>query len=174
MQVFEDYFGNNAFKEGFSMYPLLMRPKSRGRISLKSSDPKDYPLIQPNYLKHPDDIKILIEGTYSTLVHISIISLFKHSVAEPTKHGCSQIVFWLHNHDLHESWKITKIWFSNSILYVKNQSNDFDFFLFIWLWDYSLITIRGPYICHATHCQALDPNPPKVSFYWIDPHSQSM
>ena len=70
MQVFEDYFGNNAFKEGFSMYPLLMRPKSRGRISLKSSDPKDYPLIQPNYLKHPDDIKILIEGTYSTLVHI--------------------------------------------------------------------------------------------------------
>ena len=52
------------------MYPLLMRPKSRGRISLKSSDPKDYPLIQPNYLKHPDDIKILIEGTYSTLVHI--------------------------------------------------------------------------------------------------------
>ena len=62
MQVFEDYFGNNAFKEGFSMYPLLMRPKSSGRISLKSSDPKDYPLIQPNYLKHPDDIKTLIEG----------------------------------------------------------------------------------------------------------------
>ena len=44
------------------MYPLLMRPKSSGRISLKSSDPQDYPLIQPNYLKHPDDIKILIEG----------------------------------------------------------------------------------------------------------------
>ena len=67
MQVFNDYFGNNAFKEGFSMYPVLMRPKSCGRISLKSSDPQDYPLIQPNYLKHPDDIKTLIEGTLQML-----------------------------------------------------------------------------------------------------------
>ena len=46
------------------MYPVLMRPKSRGRISLQSSDPQDYPLIQPNYFSHPDDIKILIDGEY--------------------------------------------------------------------------------------------------------------
>ena len=65
MQVFDDYFGNNAFKEGFSMYPVLMRPKSRGRISLQSSDPQDYPRIQPNYFSHTDDIKTLINGEYS-------------------------------------------------------------------------------------------------------------
>ena len=60
--IFDEYFVNNAFKEGFSMYPILSRPKSRGRISLRSSDPKDYPRIQPNYLTHPDDVKTLIEG----------------------------------------------------------------------------------------------------------------
>ena len=44
------------------MYPILMRPKSRGRISLVSTDPNDYPRIEPNYLTHPDDLKVLIEG----------------------------------------------------------------------------------------------------------------
>ena len=39
-----------------------MRPKSRGRISLVSTDPNDYPRIEPNYLTHPDDLKVLIEG----------------------------------------------------------------------------------------------------------------
>ena len=38
------------------------RPKSRGFISLQSSDPLLDPLIQPNYLSHPDDAKELIEG----------------------------------------------------------------------------------------------------------------
>ena len=39
-----------------------MRPKSRGKISLKSTDPNDPPKIEPNYLTHPDDIRTLIEG----------------------------------------------------------------------------------------------------------------
>ena len=39
-----------------------MRPKSRGRISLRSTDPNDHPKIEPGYLTHPDDIKRLIEG----------------------------------------------------------------------------------------------------------------
>ena len=47
-------------------------------------------------------------------LYSGIISFFEHSDAEPTKHVCSQIVFWLHDHDLRESWKI---WFSNSIVY---------------------------------------------------------
>ena len=66
-QVFDEYFLDNAYYEGFSMYPILMRPKSRGRISLRSSDPSDHPVIQPNYLSHPDDIKTLIEGHFFLL-----------------------------------------------------------------------------------------------------------
>ena len=61
-QVFDEYFVKNAFREGFSLYPILLRPKSRGKISLRSSDPQDHPKIQPNYLTHPDDVKVLIEG----------------------------------------------------------------------------------------------------------------
>lgn len=39
-----------------------MRPKSRGKIQLNSSDPHEPPLIYPNYFSHPDDLKVLIEG----------------------------------------------------------------------------------------------------------------
>ncbi len=63
--IFDNYFLDNAFREGFSMYPILLRPKSRGRVSLRSSNPNDQPKIEPNYLSHPDDIKVLIEGNIS-------------------------------------------------------------------------------------------------------------
>ena len=65
LQVFDEYFVRNAFSEGYSLYPILLRPKSRGKISLRSSNPQDYPKIQPNYLTHPDDVKVLVEGLFS-------------------------------------------------------------------------------------------------------------
>jgi choline dehydrogenase len=48
-----------AIKDGFTFYPGIMKPKSRGRISLRSSDPDDRPLIDPAYLQHPDDLALL-------------------------------------------------------------------------------------------------------------------
>jgi choline dehydrogenase len=47
---------------GFSIGPTLVMPKSRGSITLKSSHPFAAPRIEPHYLSHPDDAKILIEG----------------------------------------------------------------------------------------------------------------
>jgi choline dehydrogenase len=40
----------------------VCRPKSRGTVSLRSSDPLDVPVIDPGYLTHPDDVKLQIEG----------------------------------------------------------------------------------------------------------------
>ncbi len=37
----------------------LMVPKSRGRVLLKTSNPKDRPVIEANYLSHPDDLAAL-------------------------------------------------------------------------------------------------------------------
>jgi len=47
---------------GCTLHVCQLRPKSRGFIGLKSADPLADPLIQPNYLSHPDDAKELIEG----------------------------------------------------------------------------------------------------------------
>nr|XP_045611163.1 glucose dehydrogenase [FAD, quinone]-like [Procambarus clarkii] len=49
-------------KQGFTIIMYLMRPKSRGGIFLRSKHPNDLPLIDPNYLDHPQDLKTLVNG----------------------------------------------------------------------------------------------------------------
>ncbi|XP_052088266.1 glucose dehydrogenase [FAD, quinone]-like isoform X2 [Mytilus californianus] len=44
------------------IFPMLLHPKSIGSIKLKSRDPFDHPLINPNYLSQQDDVNILIEA----------------------------------------------------------------------------------------------------------------
>ena len=49
-------------QEGYTMHVCQLRPKSRGRISLRSANPTDAPLIEANYLSHPDDLRTLVKG----------------------------------------------------------------------------------------------------------------
>jgi choline dehydrogenase len=39
-----------------------LKPKSRGRILLRSADPLDKPIIQANYLEAEEDVQILVHG----------------------------------------------------------------------------------------------------------------
>ena len=43
---------------------MLLRPKSRGRISLRSANPYDKPVFEAGYFsdEHDEDIKTLVEG----------------------------------------------------------------------------------------------------------------
>jgi choline dehydrogenase len=60
------YFVNHGFDNpeghGMILAPTLVQPRSIGRITLRSPDPLDPPLIDPNYLSEPGDMQILIEG----------------------------------------------------------------------------------------------------------------
>ncbi|CAG0900801.1 unnamed protein product [Darwinula stevensoni] len=49
-------------RPGFGFYPYALRPKSRGKISLSSTDILDHPVIIGNYFKHPDDMRSMIEA----------------------------------------------------------------------------------------------------------------
>ena len=57
-----DHGRTQIWGHGFSCHSCLLRPKSRGTVTLKSSDPLDDPLIDPKFLSHPDDMKDMIEG----------------------------------------------------------------------------------------------------------------
>jgi choline dehydrogenase len=48
--------------DGYTILPTQMRPRSRGHIMLRSADPKVTPVIDPKYLSHDEDRRILIEG----------------------------------------------------------------------------------------------------------------
>lgn len=49
-------------KPSFSLSPVMLRPKSRGYIKLRSKDPHKHPIIDANYLSHPDDVATMVEG----------------------------------------------------------------------------------------------------------------
>ncbi|HYF08053.1 MAG TPA: GMC family oxidoreductase N-terminal domain-containing protein [Acetobacteraceae bacterium] len=47
---------------GFTFNFCVCRPDSRGEISLRSPDPTDKPVIRPNYLSAPSDVRIMEEA----------------------------------------------------------------------------------------------------------------
>jgi choline dehydrogenase len=47
-------------QDGYSILPTLLRPESRGYVSLRSNNPFDFPIIQPNFLSVETDKKLLI------------------------------------------------------------------------------------------------------------------
>lgn len=55
-QVFESIL----YKDAVMIIPLLMRPNSRGKITLNSADPKDHPNIYANYFDDAIDLEILV------------------------------------------------------------------------------------------------------------------
>ena len=55
--------GIQQIKEhAYSFGPTMIRPHSRGRIALRSSNPLEAPLIHANYFADPRDIPAVIEG----------------------------------------------------------------------------------------------------------------
>ncbi|KAJ4426628.1 hypothetical protein ANN_26426 [Periplaneta americana] len=61
-EFYDEYFGSITKKDSFGIFPMILRPKSRGYLKLRTSDPKDYPLLYHNYLTHPDDVRVMREG----------------------------------------------------------------------------------------------------------------
>ncbi|MBB5701991.1 choline dehydrogenase-like flavoprotein [Ochrobactrum daejeonense] len=47
---------------GVTLNSYALRPKSRGSVTLRSADPSARPVIDPNFLSDPYDLKIALEG----------------------------------------------------------------------------------------------------------------
>ncbi len=63
---------------GITLNSYTARPKSRGTVRLRSANPEDAPLIDPNFLSHPDDLRISVEGVKISREIFSQPSLQKH------------------------------------------------------------------------------------------------
>ncbi|XP_049286075.1 glucose dehydrogenase [FAD, quinone]-like [Anopheles funestus] len=61
-EFYERSFGSARGQHAFGIAPVLMRPKSRGRISLKSRNPYRWPHMEGNFYEHPDDLATMVEG----------------------------------------------------------------------------------------------------------------
>ncbi len=60
------YYLNHGFTvpegDGYTIAPCVLHPKSRGFIALRSTNPAEAPIIQPNYFADESDMKALVEG----------------------------------------------------------------------------------------------------------------
>ncbi|MEC3913869.1 GMC family oxidoreductase [Nocardia sp. CDC160] len=71
-------------RPGFTIFPSLIYPKSRGELKLASADPFASPLIDPGYLSDPRDTEFLVEGIRmirEIMAHKSIASDWTEELA---------------------------------------------------------------------------------------------
>lgn len=73
-----------AFDDRPGMLALIcpVRPSSRGTVMAVSADPLKPPAIRPNYLSHPDDLRVLKAGFDQARRIFAAPSLARYSVAE--------------------------------------------------------------------------------------------
>ncbi len=82
--IVDDHARKLHWGNGFSIHACALRPKSRGHVGLRSNNPLDAPLIDPNYLSHEDDMAVLLEGT----------KIIRRIVAAPSFRGyCDKEMF---------------------------------------------------------------------------------
>ena len=60
--AFLDDHGRNRIEgNGMTIHACALRPESRGWLALRSADPFEAPVMQPNYLEHEYDRQIMLE-----------------------------------------------------------------------------------------------------------------
>ncbi|XP_078042194.1 glucose dehydrogenase [FAD, quinone]-like [Augochlora pura] len=94
-EVYDAVYKPIADKDAWTIMPLLLRPRSRGTVRLRSSNPFHSPLIDANYFADPRDIATLVEGA-KLAMKVSEAKVFRqfgsrvHRVNLP---GCKQFKF---------------------------------------------------------------------------------
>lgn len=62
-EIYKKYYEPMFGRKGFMNAVAMVRPKSRGSVNLRSSDPDAMPFINPNLLYEEDDITRIVNGT---------------------------------------------------------------------------------------------------------------
>lgn len=62
--IIQEYIRLNRDNYLFLVMPAVLRPKSRGRILLNTTNPQDHPLIYPGYFLEDQDVEDMLQGVY--------------------------------------------------------------------------------------------------------------
>ncbi|KAM3966685.1 glucose dehydrogenase [FAD, quinone] [Aphomia sociella] len=86
----------------FALNTVLIRPRSVGRLMLRSANASDNPKIFPNYLDHPNDIRIMVEGVRLTqkVIGTKAFQRYGTRLHDTPFPGCEHLVF-----DSNEYWE---------------------------------------------------------------------
>ncbi len=65
--IVDDHNRKMHLGHGYSLHVTLMRPKSRGQVTLADANPSTPPNIDAKYFSHADDMPLMVEGTRKAL-----------------------------------------------------------------------------------------------------------
>ncbi|XP_014219093.1 glucose dehydrogenase [FAD, quinone]-like [Copidosoma floridanum] len=79
-------------KRSISISPTNLHPRSRGTLRLANNNPFVYPIITQNYLSHPIDIAILVQGIQValSLANTTVLRRYNISLTNPPIPACSR------------------------------------------------------------------------------------
>ncbi|XP_063393236.1 glucose dehydrogenase [FAD, quinone]-like [Cydia fagiglandana] len=79
----------------FAMNPVLIRPRSVGRLTLRSARFADPPRIHPNYFDHPDDMNALREGVrlVQNIIKTKAFQRYGTRLHDTPFPGCENFIF---------------------------------------------------------------------------------
>ncbi len=83
---------HNLEEHGIEISPCILRPKSRGRVSLRTPDPHDPIILDSGFLNDPDDIALLRKGVKAArriLRQPALQKLVKAELAPSADDECS-------------------------------------------------------------------------------------
>jgi choline dehydrogenase-like flavoprotein len=61
-KLYRQVYGPVVGRDAYALVPILLRPRSRGRVKLRSKDPFHPPLFYANYFDDEYDLRVLVEG----------------------------------------------------------------------------------------------------------------
>ena len=85
-----DHGRKRVFGHGYSCHVCLLRPKSRGSVTLASADPLAPPAIDPGFLSDPDDLPRLLCGFKTMRRILQQPALAAHGGRELRVSACAQ------------------------------------------------------------------------------------
>ena len=84
--LLEDHARKRTLGQGFSCHVCLLRPRSRGSVTLQGPDPRAPPRIDPGFYSAPEDLATMVRGFHATRALLEMPALAPWR-ARPLRHG---------------------------------------------------------------------------------------
>uniref|UniRef100_A0A1B6DCP1 Glucose-methanol-choline oxidoreductase N-terminal domain-containing protein n=1 Tax=Clastoptera arizonana TaxID=38151 RepID=A0A1B6DCP1_9HEMI len=66
-EIFDAVYRNISHRDSWTIWPMILYPKSRGKVTLHSSNPTTPPKINANFLADKRDLDVIVEGLKSAV-----------------------------------------------------------------------------------------------------------